>query len=420
VTRDLPERPKILLVAPNVSRMMGGESIKALSILEGYEAMGFEVTQIAHARVRDEMQAYRPDLDIIYIEDTPILRLLYRLPLPWLFMAAESLALYRAAQKCIDARQPWIVHVTSPISPTRPHFRLHGAPVVIGPLNGNLTHPPALLHRESKVKVLQEKLLGLSQRLNRIFFRGKLAATLFVSGGERTVRALEMGGCRREQIVMTLDSGVSSQFRERPRLCHEGVDWRFMFAGRLVPYKACDLVIRALRKVPSARLDVIGDGWTRPQLEALAAAEGVADRVSFLGYIPSGPELFDRFANYRGFAFPSLAEANGIVVQEAMMMGLPIIAVNWGGPAELLDARTAMLIEPESEEAIIDGVARAMALLATQPERAEALSVAARAKAEAAGFDWPTLLRNWVALYDDVLEKLGRGRPFGQWVAAER
>jgi glycosyltransferase involved in cell wall biosynthesis len=420
MTSSSGERPRILLVAPNVSRFMGGEAIKALRIFEGYRALGFEVTQVAHARVRVEMASYGPDLPIVYVEDGPVQVALYKLKLNWLLDVVGAWLLHREAQRQIGKIKPWIVHFTSPISPSVPHFPLKGAPVVIGPLNGNLLHPPALLYRESKAKLLGAKLLRPTQWLNRLLFRGKHKARIFISGGERTVEALEMGGCTRAQMIHTLDSGVDVELRDAVRLTHEDVNWRFVLAGRLVRYKGCDLVIRALKSVPLAHLDVIGDGAERAALEALAQSEGVADRVHFLGFMPGGSLLFEKLRDYRAFVFPTLAEANGIVIQEAMMMGLPVVSLNWGGPAELLDASTGILLEPESEDAIVKGLAVAMTKLATQPEVAEALSRAARARAEQEGYDWPSLLRNWIGLYDDLLAERGDDRRFGDWMAVHK
>lgn len=412
------ERPRVLLVAQNVSRFMGGESIKALEILEGYQRMGFDVTQVTHARVREELSAYRTDLDIVYVEDGPVQVWSYKLGLRFILDTVGSWLLNRKTQQMIDQKRPWIVHVTSPISPTVPSFRLRGAPVVIGPLNGNLLHPPALMFRESRAKVLSAKLMVPVQWVSRLVFRGKLKARLLISGGERTVDALLIGGCRREQMVHTLDSGVSDMLCARPRLPHEGVNQRFLFMGRLVAYKGCDLVIRALKDAPDAYLDVIGDGALRADLQALAEREGVADRVHFLGWIPSGPALFEQLEQYRAFLFPTLAEANGIVIQEAMVLGLPIVTVNWGGPALLLDDETAIMIEPDSEAAIVAGVAEAMRSLGQDAGRAERLSRAARARTEEAGFAWSSLLRNWAGLYDAYLAEQGAPQRFAPWIAS--
>ncbi|MBB6122485.1 glycosyltransferase family 4 protein [Sphingobium subterraneum] len=394
------ERPRILLVAPNISRRMGGEAIKALMILEGLLAMGCDVVQITHARVRDEMRATNANLNVHYVEDGPVQKLLYRLRLDWALLWLGAWLLHRKARQVARDFQPWIVHFTSPISPNIPYFRFPGVSVVIGPLNGNILHPPTFADRETWAKRVGQKILAPVQKISGLFFRGKRSACLLISGGERTVDALMLGGCRREQMVFTLDSGVDPQLVTCPAMTHDGPNFRFVFLGRLVRYKGCDLAIRALKSVPQAQLDIIGDGEERRALEDLARNDGVQDRVRFLGWVPGGAQLFDRLRSYRAFVFPSLAEANGIVVQEAMMLGLPVIAVNWGGPAELLDDDTGVLIEPVDEARVISELAVAMARLGADGEAANQLAVAARDKAERAGFSWPDLLHHWLTIYD--------------------
>lgn len=403
-TPGLPDRkPRIVLVAPNISKRMGGEAAKALQIFEGLTAMGYDVVQVTHARVRDEMQALLPGAKIRYVEDGPTQIFLFRTRLNWPLMFVGAWLLHREAVQAARDHKAELVHFTSPISPSLPYFRFPGTRVVIGPLNGNILHPPTLMDRETRAKRIGAALLVPAQKILGALFPGKKHATLLVAGGERTEKALAIGGCRREQMVPTLDSGVDRMLAAAPRLSHSGVNPRFVFAGRLIRYKGCDLAIRALHHAPAATLDVIGEGAERPALEALAEREGLADRVRFLGWVEAGAPLFAQLRNYRAFVFPTLAEANGIVVQEAMMLGLPVIAVDWGGPALLLTDETGILVAPKSEAEIILSVGQAMNRLVNDADEAERLSVNARNEAERAGFSWPNLLKAWAAIYDRVM-----------------
>lgn len=411
------ERPRILLASPNVSRMMGGEALKALSIFEGYRAMGFDVTQVTHERVRPELTRYGICDDIVYVPESRVQYYSFRLKLTWLLRVVESWRLHREVQKQVDARRPWLIHFTGPITPTGVNFPISGAPVVIGPLNGNLLHPPALLFRESPGKRMGALLLRPAQLLSRVLFRGRLSARLFVSGGERTARALEMGGCKREQMAVTINSGIDPRLRDHARITHTGTNWRFAFLGRLVRYKACDLVIRALKLVPEATLEIIGGGPEEDALRALAEREGVAARVEFHPYNNDRMALFEHLRKFRAFVFPTLAEASGTVIQEAMMLGLPVVCADWGGPQLLVDPMVGIMIPPDSEDAIVQGLAEAMETLARNPALAEAFSVRARAKAEDVGYDWPSVLRTWVGLYDEWLEENGSPGRFGPFVA---
>ena len=65
----------------------------------------------------------------------------------------------------------------------------------------------------------------------------------------------------------------------------------------------------------------------------------------------------------------------------------------------MLDADTGILIEPSSEEHLIETLAAAMVRLGSDADEAERLSKNARAAAEAAGFAWAELLTRWVKIY---------------------
>lgn len=391
---------RVLLVAPNISRRMGGEGIKALQIHRELKAMGHEVRQVTHARVRDEMRSDQPDLAIDYVEDGPTQVWLHRLRARPLLALLNAWQLHRLAVRVADGFLPDIVHFTSPISPVLPYFRMPGRAVVIGPLNGNVTHPPAFRDREPAGKAIGAAILKPLQWLLGRSFRGKRDALLLVSGGDRTAAALLLGGCDEDRLIRTLDCGIPDALVDRPRVTHAGVNRSFVHLGRLVPYKGCDLAIRALARADAgATLDIIGDGPSRDALAALAGQLGLGERVRFVGWMPTGPALHDRLSGYRALVMPSLAEANGIAFQEAMVLGLPVICVDWAGPQELLTADEAIMIPPDGDEAVVAALAAAMDRLGQDGAFADGLAERARAKAMALGFRWRDLLGRWQDVY---------------------
>lgn len=398
---------KILLVAPNVSLKMGGEAIKAWNIMLGLKSKGVEVVQLTHARVRGELEsASLPGIKMEYLEDDWIQKLLYRMRMLWALSAWSAWLLHKKARELAEAEHADLVHFVSPISTTLPYFTMGDAKVIIGPLNGNIHYPPALASREEWHRRLASAVLPFFQRVTGTFFHGKQrAARLLVAGGDRTIAALQLGGCANEYMVETLDSGVSEEISSGPRIEHVAPNREFVFVGRLVRLKGCDLAIRALARTQEALLHVVGDGPERSALESLAVKLKVADRVIFHGWVRTGEPLLRVMRRARAFVLPSLAEANGIVVQEAMSIGLPVIAVNWGGPALLIDAESGILVDPVSEDHIVVGVAEAMDRLATQTEEAEYLSRSGYTKAKAEGFNWLDLLDRWLEVYSEVLSE---------------
>ena len=402
---DIRPTPPVILIAPNVSEQMGGEAIKALQIYKSLVERGVEVHQITHSRVRDEILRNYPDMNVTYVEESGLdgflwkSRVLRYFSTPYFMLRAA-----RAARKLLDENPGAVVHYTSPVSPAVPLFPIPGARVVVGPINGNIHHPKAFRSRETLSDRLRRMLLHPSQWFHRTFFSGKQTAdAILVAGGERTYESLRIAGCREGQFRDSLDSGIPNNLRELPLIEQRGANFRYVHNGRLVPHKGTDLAIKAVARTKNpVTLDVIGRGPTRDKMIALAKRQGVENRVHFIDWFKDHEEMYRALRNYRGFVFPSLAEANGIVVQEAMMIGLPVICVDWGGPSLLVTPESGIAIPPDGEEAVVKGLADAMDRLGEDGDLARSMAEAGRKAALERGFTWSDLIDHWIAVYREV------------------
>ena len=130
--------------------------------------------------------------------------------------------------------------------------------------------------------------------------------------------------------------------------------------GRLSPEKGQDLLLRAVaclaQEFPGLRLRFAGIGAMEPQLKALAAKLGLAERVEFLGYRHDMPELY---AEADLVVQSSLTEGLPNVILEAAFLGVPVLATNVGGTREIIEhGKGGWLIESGSVDAIVAGVTR--------------------------------------------------------------
>ncbi len=397
--------PPVILVAPNVSEQMGGEAIKALHIALELHKRGVRVRQVTHERVRPELSANHPELDVTYVPESFVQAMLWRSvvgrPLLKLLFQYNGAA---AAERLLAADPSAVVHYTSPVSPVLPTFRIPDARVVIGPLNGSIFYPPGFRHRESWTDWFRRVSHGPLQVGHRLLFMGKQTAdALLVAGGERTYRSLRLAGCRDEQFVDSVDSGILDRLDGLPRAQHHGTNLRFVHNGRLVDHKGTDLVIRALTQTNNrVELTVIGRGPEKGKCERLTAELGLGDRVTFIEWIKDHSQVATTLQQFRAFVFPSLAEANGIVVQEAMLLGVPVVALDWGGPARLVTPQTGILIPPTDEATVVKALAAAMDRLATDGDLAERFSVAGRDRAVTEGYRWRDLIERWIDVYRRV------------------
>jgi phosphatidyl-myo-inositol dimannoside synthase len=139
--------------------------------------------------------------------------------------------------------------------------------------------------------------------------------------------------------------------------------------GNLVSRKGHDMVIRALPRlretVPDITYLVVGDGPHRQQLEALADAVGVRDRVVFAGGVPDS-DLPDIYALSDVFAMPSRehveqcdVEGFGLVFLEANACAKPVVGGRSGGiPEAIEDGATGFLVNPNDSEDIAHAIGR--------------------------------------------------------------
>ena len=114
-------------------------------------------------------------------------------------------------------------------------------------------------------------------------------------------------------------------------------------------YKGVDHVIEVLpkvaEKIPDVHYVVVGDGTDLERHKQLAVNCGVADRVSFLGFIEN-ERLHQRYHECDVFVMPSGGEGFGFVFLEAMKYAKPIVAANSGGAPEVVqDGVTGKLLE---------------------------------------------------------------------------
>lgn len=132
-------------------------------------------------------------------------------------------------------------------------------------------------------------------------------------------------------------------------------------AARLHPMKRLDDAIRLLPGRPDWTLALAGQGADHDRLVALAAEQGVSDRVRFLGELD--PETLGRFlAALDVFVFPSAAETFGLAAVEAAQAGVPVVANRLDVLREVLagdEGAAAVFVDTADTDAFaraVDGV----------------------------------------------------------------
>jgi len=160
--------------------------------------------------------------------------------------------------------------------------------------------------------------------------------------------------------------------------------FRIASIGRLFASKGAALALEAFARfraqAPESEFWIIGEGPERPRLERQAARLGLADSVRFLGW-RSRDELFALFEQIDVLVHPSLRDAFGYVVVEAMAAGRPVLCLDAGGAAAIVRSGGGVVLSVETPERIIEAMARTLARWALEPALREAMGAQARATA---------------------------------------
>jgi glycosyltransferase involved in cell wall biosynthesis len=174
------------------------------------------------------------------------------------------------------------------------------------------------------------------------------------------------------------------------------------FTGRLVPHKGVDVILQALRELPSeVVLLVIGAGPRLPDLIGMARRIGVADRVRFCRGV-SDDDLPRLLSLADVFVFPSQnrLEGFGLAIAEAMAAGLPVVIADVPGVREVIeDGREGLLAEP----LIASDLARKLSVILGDRALARRMGAAGRQRAEER-YGLATVAAQLIRLYERLVE----------------
>jgi len=122
---------------------------------------------------------------------------------------------------------------------------------------------------------------------------------------------------------------LQSAGANRPEMFVPRRPLRLLFIGRLDSYKRVDWLIDAIAHIPDVRLDVVGDGPQRKDLQRLAASSGCAGVIRFHGRLEEEMKK-DLLTQSHLLVLPAdrSNEAFGIVQLEAMAHGVPALALD--------------------------------------------------------------------------------------------
>lgn len=183
---------------------------------------------------------------------------------------------------------------------------------------------------------------------------------------------------------------------------------RLVYAGELKDWKgariALDAALLAFEAGVEADLRVIGDGPLRAEMEATARAHPNGAQVTFLGKIPM-EHLVDTLHDSDMMLYPSFHHGLATIVLQAMLTGLPVVCIEGDATGRAVGQEAGITVALSETECPACGLARAIADLAQDEPRREALAAAAQRIARER-YSYEALVRRVETVYEDVLSGL--------------
>ncbi|MEM8676182.1 MAG: glycosyltransferase family 4 protein [Cyanobacteria bacterium P01_G01_bin.67] len=411
----------IALVVENISKNMGGEALKIFMYLQKLQEKGISVWLVTHTRVKDEL---REELSVkqfnktLFVDDVKLQILLYKISLFFPLRIRElifgqiihlisQIESKKIVKELIKSQNIQVVFQPTPNTPFAPSALYDlGVPVVIGPLNGGMTFPPGF----QLDSPLISGVLRVGQLLTYIlnsWMPGKLKADEIIVANPRTKKLLPKGyqGRVHENII---ECGVdlSNFTSSRAKPCDNNII-RFVYTGRLVDWKGVNYLLDAFKKLLSqvdATLHIIGEGEERQKLEEQSKLLELGDSIEFLGWMKHD-EIMKHLLNCDVFVMPSLRESCGNSVLEAMVLGLPVIVADWGGPGIIVDSTCGIKIEPSSPVEYVNGLAEAMIKLALSPDMRIGMGQKGRKRIIEQNYDWDSKIDYLIKLFEECVQK---------------
>jgi glycosyltransferase involved in cell wall biosynthesis len=398
---------------------MGGESSLPFYYAKIFSERGAEVWMACHERVEKELRAAFPELEprMQFIRDTRAQKIVFRLSekLPYrirvMFIEQvihfstqkriRKIAIMLARTGKID-----VVFEPSPITPKGLSFMYDvGVPVVIGPLCGGMNFPPAFADLDSMVTRISTALGRYISQCANLLIPGKLKADVLLAANPWTVEALPRG--HSGQVIRLFESGVDLDLWKPDETIATRNDGsvHFAFSGRFVDWKGIQYLLPAFAKAvvqePSCRLHLIGGGELEDEVRATIERHNLAETVFLHGWV-NRQEAAHIIREADVFVMPSLRECGGTAILEALALGKPVVATNWGGPSDYVDPSCGILVDPTSKAGFIDGLAEAMVSLARSPELRRSLGEAGKMRVRRDDLDWNSKADRLLSILSEV------------------
>lgn len=223
------------------------------------------------------------------------------------------------------------------------------------------------------------------------------AARIVAISEQIAAELTEAYGIAREKIAVVGNGVDCAEFR--PDGTPKGrTPLRVLYVGRLAPRKNVEVLVRAAALCKTRmQLRIVGAGPEETRLRALAQSLGISDRATFRGF-RKGADLLDEYHWADVLVMPSAYEGVPLVALEAKAAGLPIVAADFAGAANLVSASSGRIVP----RIAADSLAAALDQLGADPSELTRMSTSTRREA-VDSFSWQAVVSRLAKEYEATL-----------------
>jgi glycosyltransferase involved in cell wall biosynthesis len=194
--------------------------------------------------------------------------------------------------------------------------------------------------------------------VDRVIVPSRAMHTVLRTYGVEAAMDILPTGLRLEEMK----AGEGWRFRARLGIQHDRPT--LVFVGRVAFEKNIDFLLRVLdrvrERIPEVAMIIAGEGPAEGDLRRLVHRLDLAENVFFSGYLDRDSELMDCYCAGDAFVFASHTETQGLVLLEAMALGVPVVSTAVMGTVDLLEAGKGALV---AKQAVDDFAAEVLRLL---------------------------------------------------------
>jgi glycosyltransferase involved in cell wall biosynthesis len=266
----------------------------------------------------------------------------------------------------------YVHHITFGVFRQPSFMYLLRIPFIFGPVGGGERAPRALRMsypiRGCMIDFFRDVINYLARfdPFNRAVWRN---AEIILCKTIETLNCLPLS--YRSKCRIQMEIGIDSP-HHRPNDLAQNVHPRLLYVGRLIYWKGLHLGLAAfvhlLVKHPNATLTIVGSGPDEQWFRKVSKRLNLDHSIEWHAWLPH-EEIMSLYRQHDIFIFPSLHDSSGNVVLEALSNGLPVVCLNLGGPAIIVNETCGFVVETEQRneaEVVIDIASKLIRLLSDQ------------------------------------------------------